>query len=109
MADKTKEKLAVIQTGGKQYKVSLNQKLLIEKIKGEKGDLINFDKVLLFQAGDDIEIGQPFLENHQVKAEILRQLKDKKKIVFKYHSKTRYRKKKGHRQLLTEVQIKDIL
>lgn len=109
MTEKQEEKLAVIQTGGKQYKVFLGQKLLVEKIEGQKGDLINFDKVLLFKEGENIEIGQPFLNNHQVKAEILRQVKDKKKIVFKYHSKTRYRKKKGHRQLLTEIRIKDIL
>lgn len=103
-----KNKFAVIETGGKQYIVCENQKLNIEKIKGEKNQEIIFDRVLLFQENSNLEIGMPYLKNHQVKAEILKQFKDKKKIVFKYHSKTRYRKKKGHRQFLTQVLIKEI-
>lgn len=103
----TENKFAVIETGGKQYKIFENQKLNIEKIKGEKNQEVIFNRILLFQDNNNLKIGTPYL-NHQVKAIILKQFRDKKKIVFKYHSKTRYRKKKGHRQFLTQVLIKKI-
>jgi len=100
-------KIAIIETGGKQYKVSEGQKIKIEKIKGEKNANFIFDKVLLV-ADKDIKIGTPYLENAKVEAKIVKQGRDKKKIVFRYHSKTRYRKKKGHRQPYTEVEITKI-
>jgi len=100
-------KIAIIETGGKQYKVSEGQKIKIEKIKGEKNANFIFDKVLLV-ADKDVKIGTPYLENAKVEAKIVRQGRDKKKIVFRYHSKTRYRKKKGHRQPYTEVEITKI-
>jgi len=123
---------AVIETGGKQYKVSPGQKLKIEKIEGELGANLNFDKVLLIadnrrldtqinadnirenlrshprESALEVKIGAPYIEGAKVEAKILKQGREKKKIVFKYHSKTRYRKKKGHRQPFTEVQITDI-
>ncbi|MBI4993951.1 50S ribosomal protein L21 [Candidatus Wolfebacteria bacterium] len=98
-------KFAVIQTGGKQYKVSSGQKLKIEKLNAEAGGNVVFDKVLLVADGDDIKIGAPYLSGEKVEANVLKQGKEKTKIVFKYHSKTRYRKKKGHRQPFTEVEI----
>lgn len=97
---------AIIQTGGKQYKVSSGQKLKIEKINAQTGESVVFDKVLLAVDGDNIRIGAPYLSDEKVEAKILKQARDRKKIVFKYHSKTRYRKKKGHRQHFTEVLIK---
>ena len=100
-------KIAIIETGGKQYKVSEGQKIKIEKIKGEKNANFIFDKVLLV-ADKDVKIGTPYLENAKVEAKIVKQGRDKKKIVFRYHSKTRYRKKKGHRQPYTEVEITKI-
>jgi large subunit ribosomal protein L21 len=98
-------KFAVIETGGKQYKVSEGQKIKIEKLSGEKGAKVFFDKILLVSDGKDVKIGTPYLDNLKIEARVLKQGKDKKKIVFKYHSKTRYRKKKGHRQFFTEVEI----
>jgi len=99
---------AIIETGGKQYKVSPGQKIKIEKIEGDKGAVLNFDKVLLIADDKDIKIGSPYVDDAKVEAKILKQGREKKKIVFKYHSKNRYRKKKGHRQPFTEVQITDI-
>jgi len=102
-------KFAVIETGGKQYKVAAGQKLKIEKLDLEKGAKVSFDKVLLLAESDTkAEIGTPLIEGAKVEAEITKQSRDKKKIVFRYHSKTRYRKKKGHRQSYTEVEIKKV-
>jgi len=98
-------KFAIIQTGGKQYRVSPGQKVKIEKIEGAKDAILSFDKVLLIGDGDNIKVGTPYVEGAKVEAKILKQGRDKKKIVFRYHSKTRYRKKKGHRQQFTEVEI----
>jgi large subunit ribosomal protein L21 len=96
---------AIIETGGKQYKVSPRQKVKIEKLNAETGANFIFDKVLLVADGEDVKIGAPYVSGAKVEAKILKQGRDKKKIVFKYHSKTRYRKKKGHRQHFTEVEI----
>ena len=98
-------KFAIIQTGGKQYKVSSGQKLKIEKLDAEKDGKVVFDNVLLTVDGDSVKIGAPYVEGAKMEAKVLRQARDKKKIVFKYHSKTRYRKKKGHKQPFTEVEI----
>ena len=100
--------LAVIETGGKQYRVSSGDKIKIEKLNGAKGDAVTFDKVLLFGENDDLKIGSPYVSGAKVEGKILRQDRSDKKIVFKYSSKTRYRKKKGHRQHFTEVEITKI-
>lgn len=99
---------AVIETGGKQYKISPKQKVKIEKLNAQAGDSFNFDKVLLIADGDDVKIGAPYVEGVKVEAKILKQGRDKKKIIFRYHSKTRQRRKKGHRQHHTEVEISKI-
>lgn len=99
---------AVIQTGGKQYKVSPDEKIKIEKIEGEKDANFVFNKVLLVADDEKVKIGAPYVDGAKVEATVLRQARDRKKIVFKYHSKTRYRKKKGHRQHFTEVKINKI-
>lgn len=101
-------KIAVIETGGKQYKVAAGQKLKIEKIAGEPGGEISFDKVLLRAEGADAEVGAPYLQGAKVTAKVVRQDRTGKKIVFRYHSKTRYRKFKTHRQEFTEVEITHI-
>jgi len=108
-------KFAVIETGGKQYVVFVGDKLRVEKLsskggsasggKAEEGSSFDFDKVLLVADGDKVEVGTPYVSGAKVTTKVLKQAKDKKKIVFRYHSKTRYRKKKGHRQLYTEVEI----
>ena len=99
---------AIIETGGKQYRVSVGQKLKIEKLPNETESTLTFDKVLLVADGEDVRIGMPHVAGAAVKAKILRQGRHDKVIVFKYHSKTRYRKKKGHRQHFTEVEIVSI-
>ena len=99
---------AVIQTGGKQYKISPEQKIKIEKVEGDKDAVFVFDKVLLVADADKIKIGAPYVDGAKAEGIILKQARDRKKIVFKYHSKTRYRKKKGHRQHFTEVKINKI-
>ena len=70
------------------------------------GEHVVFDKVLLIVDGESVKIGTPYVEGAKVEAIVLKQGKGEKKIVFKYHSKARYRKKKGHRQLFTEVEIR---
>lgn len=96
---------AIIQTGGKQYKVASGQKLKIEKIGAKVGDNFIFDKILFTADGENIKIGTPYVEGAKIEGKVLKQGREKKKIVFRYHSKTRYRKKKGHRQDFTEVEI----
>jgi large subunit ribosomal protein L21 len=101
-------KIAVIQTGGKQYLISEGDKIKIEKIKGEVGSKIEFDKILLFSDEKKTEIGQPYIEKAKVEGEIIKTGRARKVIVFKYHRKTRYRKKNTHRQWFSEISIKKI-
>lgn len=101
------DKFAVIKTGGKQYLVIEGQKLKVEKLAGKEGDKVEFGEILMFQNGK-LQIGQPMVSGVKVEGRVLRQFKDKKKIVFKYKSKTRQDKLKGHRQNLTEVEITKI-
>ena len=96
---------AIIQTGGKQYKVAAGQKLKVEKLPVEAGATVSFDKVLLVAKGDSVEIGAPHVSGAKVEAKVLRQDKEDTKLVFRYHAKVRYKKKKGHRQPFTEVEI----
>ena len=98
---------AVIKTGGKQYKVAEGDKVLIEKLDKEAGEEFDFEDVLLVANGsaETAKIGQPLVRGARVHAKIIEQGKAPKKIVFRYHSKTRYKKKKGHRQPFTKVEI----
>lgn len=98
-------KFAVVETGGKQYKVSAGQKLKVEKLEAETGASLTLDKVLLVADGEDVKVGAPYVEGAKVETKVLSQGRHDKKIVFKYHSKTRYKKKKGHRQHFTELEI----
>ena len=100
--------LAVIKTGGKQYIVAPGQKIKIEKINKKEGEEITFEEVLLVEKGKKIEIGTPFVKTAKVTAKVLSQGKAKKVIIFKYKPKTRYKKKTGHRQFYTEVEITKI-
>ncbi len=97
--------LAIIKTGGKQYLVSPGDKIKIEKIDGKEGKEIAFKEVLLMEKNRKLEIGTPLVKGSKVTAKILSQGKGKKVIVFKYKPKTRYKVKKGHRQLFTEIEI----
>ena len=96
---------AVIDTGGKQYVVSPSNKIKIEKIETPEGEEVLFDKVLLKETDSSVEIGKPYIQGGLVKGKVIRQARDRKKIVFKFHSKNRYDKKKTHRQSFTEVEI----
>ena len=103
--------LAIIKTGGKQYKVAVGDVLRVEKIATaqKSGDKIIFDQVLLTAEGDKIKVGQPWLDQARVEASLVRNFKDKKIDVFKYKSKVRYRRRYGHRQQLAEVKIEKIV
>ena len=99
---------AIIETGGKQYKTEVGKVLRIEKLPGEADESFKFDKVLLVAEAHQARLGQPYLGDAVVEAKILGHGRADKKIVFRYHSKTRYRKKKGHRQNYTEVEVTKI-
>lgn len=100
---------SVIETGGKQYKVSVGEKIKVEKLEGGAGDKIIFDKVLLMaDKNNEVQIGRPYLEKAKVTGEIAKQGRHKKLIVFRYKAKKREKKKGGHRQPFTEVKIIDI-
>ena len=96
---------AIVETGGKQYRVSPGQKLKVEKLEVEAGSALSLDKVLLVADGEDVKVGTPYLEGVKVETKVLSQNRHDKVIVFKYHSKTRYKKKKGHRQMYTELEV----
>jgi large subunit ribosomal protein L21 len=99
---------AVVNTGGKQYKVQKGETLRIEKIPGAVGSAVTFDKVLMVADGDNIRVGQPVLENVAVQAQIVEQDKAKKILIFKYKRRKRYRRKNGHRQPFTAIRIDGI-
>jgi large subunit ribosomal protein L21 len=105
---KKSDKLAVIKTGGKQYLVEEGQKIKIEHIKGvEEGKKVTFDEVLLVIDGDKVSVGTPVLKN-KVEANVIEVGRSKKVTVVRYKSKSRYHKKKGHRQPFTKVEITKI-
>jgi large subunit ribosomal protein L21 len=99
---------AVVNTGGKQYKVQKGETLRIEKIPGEVGSQVTFDKVLMVADGENVRVGRPLLEKAAVLASIVEQDKAKKIIVFKYKRRKRYRRKQGHRQPYTAIRIDGI-
>lgn len=96
---------AVVATGGKQYKVQEGEILRVEKLTGEVGSQVAFDRVLMLSDGESVKVGQPVLEGALVKGHIIEQGKNKKILVFKYKRRKRYRRKQGHRQLFTAVKI----
>jgi large subunit ribosomal protein L21 len=100
---------AIIQTGGKQYRVSPGDILRVEHLPGERGDEVLLEQVLLVADGDAIQVGQPLVAGARVVSEILRQGKAKKIIVFKKKRRKKFRRKQGHRQLFTALEIKDIV
>jgi large subunit ribosomal protein L21 len=99
---------AVIKTGGKQHRVSEGDVLKIEKLEGQKGDTIVFEEVLLVSKEDQTRVGTPIVEGAKVVGEIVHQGKGPKIIIFKKKRRKGFLKKTGHRQLLTEVRIKEI-
>jgi large subunit ribosomal protein L21 len=97
--------LAVIKTGGKQYLVSPGQKIKIEKINKKEGSEVTFKEVLLLEKGRKVEIGTPLVKGAKVVGKVIKQGKGEKVTILKYKAKTRYKKKTGHRQPFTEIEI----
>ena len=100
--------LAIIKTGGKQYKVEVGDKIKIEKILGEEGTNFVFDEVLFVGDEKDVKIGNPTVKGAKVEGTILKTSKQKKVVGIKYKAKKRYKVKFGHRQTMTEVKITKI-
>lgn len=95
---------AVIETGGKQYRVQNGDVIVIEKLNVEAGKKVTFDKVLMLGDGKDLKIGKPYLDE-TVEGKVIENGKGKKVVIFKYKAKKDYRKKQGHRQPYTKVEI----
>lgn len=100
---------AIIETGGKQYRIVEGDEFRVEKLEGQAGDKIEFDKVLLVSDDSDLKVGMPLVEGAKVEAEILGQGKADKVISFNYKPKKGVRRKKGHRQPFTLVKINSII
>jgi len=100
---------AVVKTGGKQYRVSPGDSIEVEKLPHDVGTQVDLDQVLLVVNGSGAQVGQPLVEGAKVKATVTRQIKGRKVIVFKYRSSSRYRRKRGHRQLYTRLRIDEIV
>jgi large subunit ribosomal protein L21 len=99
---------AIIQTGGKQYRVGPGDVLRVEKLTGDVGETISLNNVLLVASGEAVQIGQPLVAGAQVTGQILRQGKAIKILVFKKKRRKNFRRLRGHRQPYTALQIKDI-
>jgi large subunit ribosomal protein L21 len=100
---------AIVQTGGKQYKVEAGDQVKVEKLKGEPGDKVDFDKVLAIGTSEGINLGQPFIKDASVMATIIRTARDRKIVVFKKKRRKAYDKKQGHRQWYTLLKIQGIV
>ena len=98
---------AVIETGGKQYRVAVGDTLQVERLTAPKGTPVEFP-VLLVEGDQQIQVGRPILEGAKVLADVVSEEKDKKIIVYRYKRRKGYDKKRGHRQVLTTVKITDI-
>ena len=99
---------AIIETGGKQYKVAEGDTLFIEKLPNEAGDAVTFDKVLAVIDGDKATFGTPVVEGAKVEANVVKNGNGKKIMIFKYNAKKGYRNRQGHRQPYTKVKIEKI-
>jgi large subunit ribosomal protein L21 len=99
---------AVIQTGGKQYRVAQGDDLILEKLPGQIGDPLVFDRVLMTSDGENVQVGKPFLDNTKVIGRLKRQDKHKKIVVFKFKRRKGFRRTKGHRQPFSLVNIEGI-
>lgn len=99
---------AIIRTGGKQYKVSKNDKITVEKLTANAGDMVNIEDVLFLGNGDKITAGAPLVAGASVSAKVVEQTRGDKVLIFKKKRRKNYRRKAGHRQDLTVLQITDI-
>jgi len=99
---------AVVETGGKQYTVKEGDTIRVEKIQGAPGEEVLLDKVLLVGGGEEVRVGNPFIDDAKIRAEIMTQQRSRKIIVFKFKRRKNVRKKQGHRQHFTGIRIKAI-
>ena len=99
---------AVFRTGGKQYRVSQGDKLRVERLSAEVGDIVDFDQVLLVGEGQDVRIGAPLVPGGKVQGKVIGQGRAKKIEIVKFKRRVNYRRTKGHRQHYTEVEITSI-
>ena len=99
---------AIIETCGKQYKVSEGDVVFFEKLDAEEGKKVKFDNVILVSDGKKVEVGTPYVKGAKVEGKVIAHGKAKKIIVFKYKAKKNYRRKQGHRQPFTKVEITSI-
>ncbi len=100
---------AIIETGGKQYRIAEGQVIEVEKLAVPEGETVTLDRVLMVGDDDQVRIGKPLVEGARVEAKVVDQHRGPKLIVFKYKPKIRYRHKTGHRQSYTRLQIERIL
>ncbi len=101
--------MAVIQTGGKQYLVKAGETLRVEKLEAKDGDVLSFDPLLVAdETGKDAKVGAPTVKGASVAATVVRTGKGDKVTIIKFHAKTRYKRKAGHRQLFTEIKIDNV-
>lgn len=99
---------AVIETGGKQYRVAEGDTVLVEKLDVAEGETVAFDNVLTVVKDGEVKIGRPLVEGAKVVAKVVEHGKGEKILVFKYKAKSNYRRRQGHRQPFTKVQIEKI-
>jgi len=100
---------AVLNTGGKQYKVSQGDLINIEKLESDVGDKVTLSQVLMVGEGENVEVGSPYISNCEVTGEVVEQGKSAKIIVFKKRRRKNYRRKNGHRQRFTQLKITEII
>jgi len=105
---KERDMYAIIATGGKQYRVEKSQMVTVEKLTGNVGDKINFDRILLVGGEGDIKIGKPYIDGATVEAEIVKQGREAKILVMKKKKRKGYKKSRGHRQCFTGVKVTNI-
>ena len=99
---------AIIETGGKQYKVTEGDVIFVEKLTADEGAEVVIDKVLVCGEGSDVKVGAPTVDGAKVTAKVLKNGKAKKVLVFKFKAKKNYRRRQGHRQPYTKLQIEKI-
>jgi len=99
---------AIVEIAGQQFKVEAGQEIFVHRLQAEEGSHLSFDEVLLVGEGDNITVGQPTVSGTSVSATVLEHLKGDKVIVFKKKRRKGYRKKNGHRQYFTKIQIDSI-